>query len=113
MATHEQYNLKFGKNIYDNDNEFVCYQIGNNQTYYRLAEKLRLMHKIECIGLIEDINAAQNNQYYEQYFAIDRDSASDSDGIEILPPNVIIDSSIIIPLQDMKEILQEWLAFID
>jgi hypothetical protein len=112
MVTHEQYNLKFEKKIYDNEYEFVCYQIGNNQSYYGLAEKLRLMHKIECIGLIDSIDAAQNSQYYERYYSIDRGEANDSNGIEISPSNVIIDSTITIPLQDMKEILQEWLTFI-
>jgi hypothetical protein len=113
MSRHEQYNLQFGKMKDDSIYEFVCYQIGNNQPYYRLAEKLRLMHKIECIALIDSIDAALNGQYYEQYFSVDRDSASDSDGIEIIPPNIIIDDIITIPMEHMKEILQEWIDFIN
>lgn len=65
------------------------------------------MHKIECEALVDEIEAAENNEYYEEYFAIDNDAASDSDEIYIKPPYVIIDKEIIIPFQDMKDLLME------
>jgi hypothetical protein len=113
MTRREQYNLIFRRIIDDGYTEFLCYQLDNDLPYARLAEKLRLMHKVECLGLIETIEDAENNQYYEEYFSLDRDAASDTDEIRILPPNVIIDQDIIIPFQDMKELLQEWVTFME
>ncbi|KRT15670.1 hypothetical protein ASU31_13475 [Pedobacter ginsenosidimutans] len=116
MTKREEYNLFFKKSIDDGYTEYGCYTsytIGDNQTYERLAAKLTLMHRVECEGLIESIIAAQSNKYYEQYFAIDSDSASDDDGIEIAPPNVIIDGKLIISFTDMIQILDEWIDFIN
>ncbi len=70
------------------------------------------MSKSECIGLIEDMDASQNGEYYEEYFALDFSYASDSDQIRLIPPNIQLDN-LTITMSDMKQILQEWLEFLD
>lgn len=113
MKKHEQYNLSFAKIISNNIIQYDCYQINNLNNFGSLAEKLRLMHKIECEGLIQEIILSQNEEYFEQYFSLDRSGASDNESIEITKENVIIDGILIIPNQDMKLLLDEWLNFMN
>ncbi|HEV7348619.1 hypothetical protein [Telluribacter sp.] len=110
MGIHSQYNLEFGKIKHNNWVEYRCYT--NNIAYRRLAEKLRIMHPVECEGLIEDIELAESQQYFEEYFSLNRSGASDDEEIKIDPPNIIIDKVLSIPFNDMKLLLQEWLDFI-
>ena len=110
MTWREKYDLIFEKQGYGDNIEFSCYRLNNIQ-HYNLAAKLRLMHRLECEYLIEVIIAAENNEYYEEYFAIDRDAANDFDEIRISPPNVVIDTVDVIPFEDMKGILSEWVEF--
>ncbi|GGI23864.1 hypothetical protein GCM10008119_09790 [Pedobacter mendelii] len=69
------------------------------------------MSQNECEGLIEIIVDAEDGKYYEEFFALDADAASDNDEIHIVPPNIIIDKSVTISFSDMKKLLQEWMSF--
>lgn len=112
MTQRERYNLVFERKFTGTRADFICHQLEGSQfAYGALANKLTLMHRLECEGLIDEIQAAENNEYYEEYFAIDNDAASDFDEIYIKPPYVTIDKHIFIPFQDMKELLMEWISF--
>ena len=110
MGIHNQYNLEFGKIKNNSRIEYICYT--NNILYNGLAEKIRIMHPVECEGLINEIELAESQQEFEQFFSLDRSGASDNEGITITPPNIIIDNVLSIPMNNMKLILIEWLNFI-
>lgn len=112
MTRRERYNLVFKKKFVRRETEFVCCLNDNNQLDHDpLARKLTLMHVIECQALVDEIAAAESNEYYEEYFPIDNDATSDDDEIQIRHPYVIIDKQDFIPFQDMKELLSEWILF--
>lgn len=106
-----KFNLIFEKKRHWFSVDYDCYTKYPNHEYARLASKLSLMTPNECEGLVESINDADNGQYYEEFFALDADSASDDDEIHISPPNIIIDNTITISFVDMKMLLQEWIDF--
>ncbi|SFN59001.1 hypothetical protein SAMN05444143_1304 [Flavobacterium succinicans] len=70
------------------------------------------MHIIECEGLLTDIIEAQKGSYFEEYFVLDKGEASDEDELKISPPNIIINLYTKIPLEDMKNLLMEWINFV-
>ncbi|RYJ44946.1 hypothetical protein [Flavobacterium beibuense] len=111
MTKREQYQLEFLKVLNNNRVDYECYHTGQNPDFNRLAFKLYIMDKLECEGLIDEINNAENGEYYEHFFSLDNAAASDEDGIEIVPPNIIIDNQLIISFSDMKQLLDEWLDF--
>lgn len=113
MSKRQEYGLQFSKELKRDIIRFKCHYIGKNPLLISLAFKLTIMHKIECKGLIEEIINAENGEYYEQYFALDCDAASDNDCIEIAPPNVIIDNELTISFTDMKLLLQEYIDFME
>lgn len=102
MTQRERYNLVFKKKFSWKHAEFFCRlkEVGQLD-HDSLAKKLTLMHRVECQGLIDEIEAAENNEYYEEFFAIDNDAAADDDEIHIKPPYVVIDKHDIIPFQDI------------
>lgn len=111
MTLQDKYQLQFKREIEDLKVIFKCKSIGDNSN--EIARKINQMHLIECKGLIEEIENAENGKYFEEYFALDRGEASDQDEIRILPPNVIINIKTKIPLEDMKVLLLEWILFIE
>jgi hypothetical protein len=111
MTLKDKYQLEFKKEIEDLKVIFKCHNIGDNIS--EIARKINQMHLIECNGLIEEIENAQDDKYFEEYFALDCGEASDQDEIRILPPNVVINISTEIPLEDMKVLLLEWIEFIE
>ena len=111
MLMKEKFNLIFEKKRSWFSVYYYCSTKYPKHEYTYLASKLITMHQIECEGLIESIDDAENGKYYEEYFALDADAASDNDEIHILPPNIIIDKSVTISFSDMKKLLHEWMSF--
>ena len=61
--------------------------------------------------LINNIVAAQNNEPFEVSHLTD--NLLDDFEVRIVPPNVeVTDSNYVIPMQVWKELMQEWLAFL-
>ena len=111
MIKQEEYQLIFRK-IRDEDGDiyFDCEHNGNINQYTFTAHLLYMLSSAECIDIIENIEAAENEQYFEEYHG--PDSLSDSDTIELIPPNVLIASgNWSIPMTDWKQLMQEWADF--
>lgn len=114
MLKHQEYNLKFvkikpktGGSIF-----YLCTQDIPDQ-YATLTGIIDKISATECTALIEEIENAENGNYYEQFFSLNASTASDDDGIEIAPPNVIFNSVLPIPFADAKLLIQEWSDFLN
>ncbi|WP_136468741.1 hypothetical protein [Flagellimonas onchidii] len=113
MAKHEEFNLKFVKiQPPIGSIRYSCTQ-DIPDSYATLVGIIPRISAIECEALIEEIENAENGAYYEQYFSLDASAASDDDGIEINPPNVVFNSVLSIPFADAKMLIQEWLDFLN
>ena len=111
MTIKDKYQLSFDKKNENGKVMFVCNNLGNVDSQ-RIANKINQMHLIECEGLVTEIIKAQKGNYFEEYFALDKDEASDEDELKISPPNVIINLYTKISLEDMKNLLMEWVNFV-
>lgn len=110
MTKREQYGLTFSKwtNPADGSITPICQrEIINNFSELQFIDDLEVS---EINGLLNLIDKAQNGVPHQDSFITD--SIDDMDEIRILPPNISINSVCVIPLQDMKELLLEWLDFI-
>nr|WP_293294702.1 hypothetical protein [Allomuricauda sp.] len=113
MTKHEEFNLRFVKTSSLNGKfDYWCTQ-DTPDGYATLVGIIPRISAIECEALIQEIENAENGVFYEQYFSLDASTASDEDGIEITPPNVIFNSVLPIPFADTKMLIQEWLDFLN
>ena len=113
MSRHEQYHLAFAKRRDSRNNfEYLVYTTGNSPDEYKIGRKIQVLHKIEVQELISQIQTVQAGGVFDPYFSIDRSSATDDDHVILFTTHISIDE-VSVPLQDMKEILQEWLAFLN
>ena len=110
MTKQEQYNLEFktiiveynGKNI---THHLINSLVPNNPLFSILAS---YYDSDVCEFYIKRIEDAQNGLFYES--DIDMDGVGTT--VEIIPPNVeYVDGLYQIPMQDFKELLQEWKEF--
>lgn len=111
MTKREQYGLSFykKKNSFDGAIENICKREGSINEYNHL-QILTQFSQIETTDLIEEIENALNGKYYEEYFTSD---PIEFVSIKLAYPNVIFgENDLIISMQDLKDLLQEWLAFI-
>jgi hypothetical protein len=107
MTRHDQYELQFFKVLEkDKTKRFFC-RTKTVNIFSRL-QVINYLDIFECNALIDEIQNAENELYFDDYFSAD---ASGNDTIQIVPPNVIINEDFAIPLQHLKEILQEWILF--
>ena len=111
MTIKDKYKLSFAKTNENGKIFFICNNLGNIDCQ-RIANKINQMHIIECEGLLNEIIETQKGNYFEEYFALDNDEASDEDQLRISPPNIIINLATKIPLEDMKNLLMEWIDFV-
>lgn len=105
----EKYGLQFYKFIDPVDNEvnYVCKRdIVNSNSELQIITQFT---KSESEALIREIENAQNGLYYEEIFI---SQCVDADSLTISPPNININDILILPMQDMKGLLQEWIIFI-
>ncbi len=108
MSKREQYGITFYQTITsDGNNGYLCRKDNINQhSHLTIICRLNIS---ETESLINNINNAISGKYYEQFFSSDN---IESETVELSYPNVIINGNLIIPMQDLKELLQEWLNFI-
>lgn len=111
MTKQEEYQLTF-KRLKDSDGDFYfsCEHFGNTNQYQFYAHIIDMMDANECEGVIENIIAAQNSEYYEEF--VGPDSLSDDDTIELSPPNVIV-GGWSVSMTDWKQLMQEWIDFLN
>lgn len=111
MSRRQEYNLNFNKvNSSVFSPLFIC--IGNENTAgsLELASLLRSISDKESDGLLEEVNLALTGGDYEEYYSPD---GSAVDTIKITPPNAIYNDYYTISLFDLKELLEEWIDFIN
>jgi len=113
MTKQEEYKLNFHKENIDGNIIFRCDNQEVTIESYNSSSILDRLSKAETEGLLDEIDNAINGTYYEQYFSLNNSIASDDDGIEIAPPNVIFNNALPIPLADAKMLIQEWLDFLN
>ena len=112
MSRKEEFNLRFEKYIRQTGTEvYYCdtSALGQSRTF---ALILSGYDRFYTDDLIEEIENAQAWDYYVDYHH--PDSLTEHFAVIIVPPNVLISShNYQIPLQVWKELMQEWLAFLN
>lgn len=109
MTKREQFELRFGKHYFHGLAIYTCKKEGvvNANNHLQLIQNLC---KTETEGFLYELNKALGGERYEEYFLSD---SVEHESIELKYPNVILgENDLIISMQDMKELLQEWLDFI-
>lgn len=110
MTKKEQYALSFIK-ISDNLGDmYICTGKENVQGSLQLASLLRSVSDKEPDGLLEEVALAIAGGDYEEYYSPD---GSAVDTIKIVPPNAIYNDYYTVILIELKQLLQEWISFIE
>ena len=112
MSKREEYNLEFTKKVINGRIYHGCDRnLPPNELTY-LCGFLEALHDIEIQALIGEIEAAENEEYYEEY---PQSEGYEHYDIQIDIPNFLIGSAgtsqASIPLDDMRSLLIEWRDF--
>jgi len=116
MSRRKEYNLQFikikskGWSTY-----YTCDGIASDGRSLFIATILRGHNETGAPeAFIEEIELAENGQFQDMDEFWQPDSLTDSFRCFISPPNIILgkSSNYILPLQDFKELLQEWADFL-
>jgi len=112
MTKREQYNLNFEK-LKINGSYFRFGCSSYNALIHgslQLSSLLDVLSNREPDGLLEEVNLALSGQCFEDIY---RPDGSSIDKVEIFPPNAIVNDSFTISLIDLKELLEEWISFVE
>ncbi|MNK88836.1 hypothetical protein D3C87_1088180 [compost metagenome] len=109
MTKREQYGLTFKNFISPVDNSPYNSCVAENSSVFAELQIIRYFDKSEAQRLIDEIQNAQDGVHFQE--SIDTRWGAVED-IMIQPPSVNINDVLLIPMQDMKELLQEWIAFV-
>jgi len=113
MTKHEQYNVKFSKFFHSRLNQYMyeAIRIIDTGESYVISRMLNALGRTGCSFLLDDINKALNGQPFEPEFNYGTQMFSDDDYIEIKNNGTIDIGTVIFPLADIKQLLEEWIAF--
>lgn len=89
---------------------FICRGTININASLQLANILEILSDGDSVGLLDEINLALNGNFFEEIY---RPDGSSVDKIEITPPNAIINENFTISLIELKELLEEWIGFVN
>ena len=111
MSKREQYGLSFDRNeLSSSPILYVATSINKNTyPYNSVLTFVNSCSIFECKSLIEDLDRCITSEgnVDEGFFS----DCVENRSILYQYPNVNIDDLLIIPMQDLKELLQEWLDF--
>jgi len=110
MTKQKQYGLKFLKfpsPLNKNSTYHSC--VAETSGTYDELQILRYFTESEATRLIAEIQKAQNGESFEE--SIDTQWSAVEE-IIIHPPVININDVLTIPMQDMKELLLEWVEFV-
>jgi len=114
MTKQEQYKLKFRKIISDSSSpDYYCEMVQTNDESLALSELLSIIGNESSESLLEEINNAINEEDFDENYLFD--TAPGDFYLTLLPPNAVIAQmgyKYTIPLKDLKQLLEEWIAFI-
>ena len=114
MTKQEQYKLKFRKRVSDSSSPYYyCGMVQTNDESLALSELLSIIKNKSAESLLEEINNAINEEDFDEYYLFD--TAPGDFDLTLLPPNAVIAQmgyKYTIPLKDLKQLLEEWIAFI-
>ncbi|WP_147278062.1 hypothetical protein [Flavobacterium sp. AG291] len=108
MTKKEQYGLSFLN--WENEDKTIV-KICRREIVDEYSE-LQVLNRFNITlskSLIDQIDRVLNNEYFEKIFSSD---AIDDNSIEIHPPFIIINDLLQIRIEDMKELLNEWIVFL-
>lgn len=106
MTKKETYKLNFYKTQAPNGR--VIYHCNYTELTHEsglLCSLLNSLSNVEPETLLEEIDYALEGKYFEEYYSVD--GATYDDGVQIVPPNAIIDQRLTIALTDLKSLLEE------
>ncbi|ARS34594.1 hypothetical protein [Pontibacter actiniarum] len=106
MTKREQYKLTFNKI----KNRVYCGQSEITTESYFLCSLLNQLSDREPEYLLDEIKLAVAGQDFDAFYSVD--GALFSDGVHIQPPNAIINEKYEVKLVDLKQLLDEWIAFV-
>lgn len=111
MTKSEQYGLTFSKQ--KTTGFSAMYNCGGSDSIAGsliLANMLEVLSDRESDGFLEEVDLAiSNGDFIDVY----RPDSSSVDVFELIPPNAVINGSFTIALIDLKELLEEWIDYIN
>jgi hypothetical protein len=112
MSRKDKYKLVFSKVVSKTSFRVRCFcesTISDN-TSDELATLLNVISDREGEFLLEELNLALSGGDYEEFYTPDG-VVMTNDGVQITPPNVIINDSAELPLSEFKLLVEEWVEF--
>jgi len=109
MTIKQQYDIKFHKQTSKGFSDYY-YSHGNDSILgsLELSELLRAVSNDEAELMLEEINEIINTGFsYEESYSFNNSPIS----VDFNPPNVTINGTYTLPLLDLKQLLEEWIAF--
>jgi hypothetical protein len=112
MTKREQYKLSFDKmNIPNWGVRYTCTQTQVTDDSIYLSQLLDLLSVRQADEFLYELNNALSGAYFEEYFSFNASSIDYS--VRIMPPNVVINGTYSITLNNLKELVEEWVQFIN
>jgi hypothetical protein len=110
LTKREQYGLTFTKWIEPESNELYNICSRNEVGVYSHLTFIRYLNVGELNAIIEEITNAQNGKIYDNLPSSD---SYEDVSLELSFPNVIIENDLTVSMLDFKELLLEWIDFIN
>jgi hypothetical protein len=111
MTKREQYGLNFSRlKMLGFSDSFICGGTTTINGSTQLANLLEVLSDRESENFLEEVVLALNGGNYEEIY---RPDSSSVDKIQITPSNAIINDDLIISLIELKQLLEEWVAYIN
>lgn len=111
MTKREKHNLKFYKiNDPFGNIDYFCNREGTVNSF-NILTILQQLDPISTQGLIDEIQKVYQARLTEQSFSTD---GVEEDYIKLDYPNVVFgENDLVIPMMEMKDLLIEWLMFLN
>ena len=107
LTKREEYNLEFYNVLNPNNNSINHICKSNSDDSLIQLQFMDQLKKVEIEYLIDEITNAQNGEYYEDIPLLDLVS------IEFNYPDAVIENDLVISMDDLKDLLLEWLDFMN
>ncbi len=110
LTKREQYGLTFSKWVEPTNQKIYNLCRRDEVGIYSHLTFIDYLNVGELNAIIEEITNAQNGQLYDSLPSSD---SYENISLELIFPNVIIEEVLTVSMEDFKELLLEWIDFIN
>ncbi|MFT5823142.1 MAG: hypothetical protein ACI8ZM_004402 [Crocinitomix sp.] len=110
MSIKAAYKLNFGKIVSQGHSDFyVCNWSNEIEGSLELGELLQTLADEESQFFLEELNIVIVGEEHEAYYSLDQ---AIHVWVDFSPPNAVISDTFTISLIDLKELIEDWIAFV-